>query len=78
MPLEILQVHFDCAGSQNLLVRGAVRIFEHGGHFSWQAQGKPRVFVVQNRLWDRSGLTSKCRFRGRCSTLDMAVIFEAL
>ena len=43
MPLEILEVHLDCAGSQNLVVRGgclsrlrtrcgAVRIFGHGGH----------------------------------------------
>ena len=53
------------------------------GHFSWQVQGKPRVFVVQSRLFvtsstNPSGSTSKCRFRGRCSTLDMVVIFEAL
>ena len=45
MPLHIVNVHFDCAGSQNLggwsvcLSRlrsrcGAVRIFVHGGHFS--------------------------------------------
>ena len=54
MPLEILEVHFDCAGSQNLvgwrgcLSRlcsrcGGVHIFGHDGHFSWQAQGKPRA-----------------------------------
>ena len=30
---------------------GAVRIFGHGGHFSWQAQGKPRLLVVQSRLF---------------------------
>ena len=24
--------------------RGAVRIFGHGGHFSWQVQGKPRAW----------------------------------
>ena len=29
---------------------GAVRIFAHGG-FSWQVQGKPRVLVVQSRLF---------------------------
>ena len=74
MPLEILEVHFDCAGSRNLgggggcfsCLRsrcGAVRIFGHGGHFSWQAQGKPRDLVVQSRLFlkgarDRSGSTS--------------------
>ena len=74
MPLEILEVHFDCAGSQNLLGRGgclsrlhsrcgAARIFGHGCHFSWQAQGKPRVLVVQSRLLVtgprvRSGFTS--------------------
>ena len=45
-----------------------MRIFAHGGHFSWQAQGNPPVLVVQSRLFvtgarDRSGLTSKCRFR---------------
>ena len=50
MPLEILEVHSDCAVSQSLLGRGgwllrlrsrcgAVRIFGHGGHFSRQAQG---------------------------------------
>ena len=54
---------------------GAVRIFGHGGHFSWQAQGKSHVLVVQSRLFvtgarDRTGVTLKCRFRGRCSTLD--------
>ena len=46
---------------------GAARIFAHGG-FSWQVQGKPCVLVVQCRLFvtgvrDRSGFTSKCRFR---------------
>ena len=62
MPLEILEVHSDCAGSQNLGVHGGcfsrlrsrcdvVRIFGHGGHFSWQAQGRPRVLVVQDRLF---------------------------
>ena len=35
-------------------------IFAHGGHFSWQVQGKPCVVVVQSRLFvtgarDRSG-----------------------
>ena len=94
MLLEVVNVHFDCAGSLNLGVRGgclsrlrsrcgAVRIFAHGGHFSWEVQGKPRVLAVQSRLFvtgarDRSGCTSKCRFRGRCSTLDMVVIFKAL
>ena len=59
MPLEILEVYFDCASSQNLGGRGgrlsglrsrwgAVRIFGHGGHFSWQAHGKPRFLVVQS------------------------------
>ena len=38
--------------------------------------GPSRLFVTGAR--DRSGCTSKCRFRGRCSTLDMVVIFEAL
>ena len=85
MPLEILEVHFDCAGSQNLVrwrgclsrLRsrcGAVRIFGHGGHFSWQAHGKPRALVVQSRPFvtgarDRSGFTSMCRLCGRRSTL---------
>ena len=51
MPLEIVNVHFDCAGSLNLGVCGGcfsrlrsrcgdVRIFARGGHFSWQVQGK--------------------------------------
>ena len=94
MPLEILEVNFDGASSQNLGVRygcllrlrsrcGAVLIFGHGAHFPWQAQGKHRVLVVQSRLFltgarDRSGVTSKWRFRGRRSTLDMVVIFDAL
>ena len=58
MPFDIVNVHFDCAGSQNLggwsvcLSRlrsccGAVLIFAHGDHFSWQAQGKPRALVLQ-------------------------------
>ena len=62
MPLDIFHVHFDCAGSQNLSVCGgcfwrlrsrcgAVHIFAHGGHFSWQAPGKPRVLVLQSRLF---------------------------
>ena len=44
MPLEILEVHFDCVGSQNLVGHGecvsrlrsrcgAMRIVGHGGHF---------------------------------------------
>ena len=44
MALEILEVHFDCAGSQNLVGRGgcflrlrsrcgAICVFGHGGHF---------------------------------------------
>ena len=28
-----------------------MRIFAHGGHFSWQAQGKPRALVLQSRLF---------------------------
>ena len=94
MPLDIVNVHFDCAGSQNLPAGGgcfwrlrsrcgAVRILVYGGHFSWQVQEKPRVLVLQSRLFvtgarDRSCLTSKCNFRGRCSTLDMVVIVEEL
>ena len=66
---------FDCAGLQNLVGRGgcllrlrsrsgAARLFGHGRHFSWQVQGKPRVLVVQSRLFVRgargqSGATSK-------------------
>ena len=81
----------DCAGSQNLgggdecvsRLRsrcGAVRIFTHGGHFSWQAQGKPCVLVVQSRLFvtGASCFNPKCSFRGRCSTLDMVVAVEEL
>ena len=75
MPLEILEVHFDCAGSQNLgdggecLPRrrsrcGAVRSFAHGDPIAWQAQRKPRALVVQSRLIvtgarDRRGFASK-------------------
>ena len=55
----------------------------HGDHFSWQAQGKPRVLVLQSRLFvtgarDRRCLISKCSFRGRRSTLDMVVIVKEL
>ena len=85
MTRDIVHVHFDCAGSQNLgvcggcfsrLRCGAVRISVNGDHFSWQAQGNPRVLVLQSRLFvtgarDRSCFTSTCTFRGRCSTLDM-------
>ena len=39
---------------------GAACIFGHGGDFSWHAQGKSGVLVVQSRLFagarDRSGL----------------------
>ena len=63
MVLDIVHVHFDCAGSQNLggwehvLVATALSLwhraplFAHGDHFSWQAQGKPRVLVPQSRLF---------------------------
>ena len=62
---------------------GAVCIFTHGGHFPWQAQGKPCVLVVSSRPFvtgarDQSGFSSKCRFRGRRSTFDMVVIVEEL
>ena len=30
---------------------GAVRIFGHGGDFSWWAQGKPHVLVLHSRLF---------------------------
>ena len=58
-------------------------ILAHGGDFSWQAQGKPCVLVLQSRPFvtgarDRSCFTSKCSFRGRCGTLDMVVIVEEL
>ena len=62
MPLDIVHVHFDCAGLQNLGAGGrcfqrqrsrcgAVRIFAHGGHFARRARGKPRVLVLQKRLF---------------------------
>ena len=55
---------FDCPCSQNLggwsvrLSRlrsrcGAVRILVRGGHFSWQAQGKPRVWCSKVTFRDR-------------------------
>ena len=55
------------AGSQNLPAHGgcfrrlrsrcgAVRIFAHGGDFSWQAQGKPCVLVLQSRLFVTQGI----------------------
>ena len=64
----------DCA-----LVVVPCTCFGHGGHFSWQAQGKPRV-VVFSRLyvigaWDRAALL-RCKFRG--STLDMVIIFDVI
>ena len=45
-------------------------------------RGRCKGSVVQSRLFvtgatDQSGFASKCRFRGRCSTLDMVVIFGA-
>ena len=45
-PLKIVDVY--CGGCLSRLRSrcGAVHIFGHGGHFSWQAQGKPRVLVV--------------------------------
>ena len=61
--LEIFEVHFDCARSQNRLGAsgcssrlrsrrcGAVPMFGLGGHFSWQVQGKPPFLVVQSRLF---------------------------
>ena len=85
--LKVLEVHFDCAGSQNLVGRGgclsrlrsrcgAARIFGHGGHFSWQAEGK-RALVAQSRLFvtgarGRSGFILRnadfvVGFRDRCS-----------
>ena len=62
---------------------GAVRIFAYGGDFSWQAQGKPRVFgasksTFRDRCKGPELLISKCSFRGRCRTLDMVVIVEEL
>ena len=94
MTLDIVHVHFDCAGSQNLPAGGgcfrrlrarcgAARILAHGGHFSRQVRGKPRVLVLQSRLFvtgarDRSCFTSKCSFRGRRSTSDMAVVVDEL
>ena len=39
---------------------GAVRIFVHGDHFSWQAQGKPRVFGAP-----------KSTFRDRCKGSEL-------
>ena len=66
--LKMFEVHFDCAGSQKLLgpsgcfprLRsrcGAARIFGLGGHFSWHAQEKPRVLVVQCQLsWQAQGI----------------------
>ena len=40
-----------------LLVTALVRIFAHGGHFSWQAQGKPRALST---------------FRDRCNGLELS------
>ena len=45
---------------------GDVRIFGHGGHFSWQTQGKLSVFVVQSRPW-RSKVVKKSETR-HCDT----------
>ena len=55
--LEIFEVHFNCSGSQKLVGRGgcssrlrsccgAVRILGLGDQFTWQAQGKPRLFMT--------------------------------
>ena len=45
-------------------------------------KGNLVFLVVQSRLFvtgtrDRSGFTSKCRLRGRSSTLDMVMIFAS-
>ena len=80
--LEIFEVHFDCAGSQNLVSRrgrssrlcargGTVRIWRLGDHFSWQAGGKPRL------LQGIGGALCRCADfvagDGRRSTLDVIV-----
>ena len=87
MPLEILEVHFDCAGSQNLVGRssgclsrlrsrsGAVRIFGHGPVVTFRGWRKGNLVILTGAR-GRSGVTSKRRIRR--STLDMVVTFDAL
>ena len=63
-----------------------MRIFGHGGDFSWQAQGKPHVFVVHRRLFvtgvaqgiGAALLRSADLILWQAHALDMVVIFEAL
>ena len=73
MVLDIVNVHFHCTGSQNLGVCGgcfsrlrsrcgAVRILVHGGHFSWQAQGKPSFGASKSTFRDRCKGSELCYF----------------
>ena len=91
MPLEILEVNFDCAGfaePQRVLVATALWFWRRA-HFrtSWSLFvagareiswfGGPKS-TFRDRCKGSERLTSKCRFCGRRSTLDMVVIFNAL
>ena len=85
MPLEIPEAHFNC--SQNLGACPDCALVVAPRAFSdmvvRQAEEKPRASVVHSRLFvtgatDQSGFTSTCRFLGKCSALDMVMIFEAL
>ena len=79
MPLEILEVHFDCASSQNLGGRarclsrlrsrcGAVRISDMMATFRGRRMGNLVFWWSTFRDWRKGSeqfYTSKCRFRGR-------------
>ena len=60
MPLEILEVHFDCAGSQNLV----------GWRWCLSRLRSRCGFDGPKSTFCESGFTSKCRFRGKRSTLN--------
>ena len=48
---------------------GAVHLYELGG------QVCSRLFVAGALDWSRSGFSSRCRFRGKHSTLHFLVVF---
>ena len=86
MPLEIIQVNFDYAGLRKFdgwsrcfpRLRSqcdTVRTFRLGDHFSWQAQGKSRVLVVQEI---GAALLRCADFVENAALFDLVVVFGVL
>ena len=77
--ISTVQAFVHCWNQAGVLLDCAlvgVHIFGLCGHFSWQAQGNPRVLVVSNRRFvagagDRSNSTSTWRFRGKCNSQSL-------